>query len=96
MRDDFERKIRAAAIAGWWVVLFGAGLLILSWFAYLAAMAAQPAWLSSLWGPNLDWAYVQHVWFWALAIFKVGVWIMALTALWLTLWARQLRKSSGS
>jgi hypothetical protein len=94
MNDVFERRVRAAAVAGWWVVLFAAGLLLLSWIAYLVVIPAQPAWFLSLWGPNLDWAYVQNTWFWALVIFKMSVWLMALVVLWLTLWARQLRKSA--
>jgi hypothetical protein len=92
MNNVFERRVRAAAVAGWWVVLFAAGLLLLSWIAYLVVIAAEPAWFSSLLGPQLDWAFVQRIWFWALVVFKMSVWLMALVALWLTLWARQLRK----
>ena len=95
MNDVFERRVMASAVAGWWVVLFGAGLLLVSWVAYLIVIQAQPAWFISLWGPNMAWSDVQIIWFWALAIFKTGVWIMALFVLWLTLWARQLRKSLG-
>jgi hypothetical protein len=92
MSDVFERRVRAAAVAGWWVVLIAAALLLLSWIAYLVVIAAEPAWLLSLLGPQLDWAFVQKIWFWALVVFKMSVWLMALVALWLTLWARQLRK----
>jgi len=48
-----------------------------------------------MWGPNFDWAFVQTVWFWAIAVLKFIVWLMVLIALWLTLWARQLRKGSN-
>jgi hypothetical protein len=92
MDDDFERKVRAAAVAGWWVVLAAAGLLLVSWVAYLVVIPARPEWLLSLWGAELSWQYVQNVWFWALVIFKVSVWLMAMAALWLMLWARQLRR----
>jgi hypothetical protein len=92
MNDDFERKVRAAAVAGWWVVLAAAGLLLVSWIAYLVVIPARPEWLLVLWGPDLNWQYVQNVWFWAIATFKVIVWFMAMVALWLTLWARQLRR----
>jgi hypothetical protein len=54
MNDAFERRVRAAAVAGWWVVLVAAGLLLLSWIAYLVAIPAQPAWFLPLWGPNLE------------------------------------------
>ena len=86
------RHSKAAAIAGWWVVLIATGLLVLSWVAYLIIISAQPPWLLSMWGPDLSWTYIQNVWFWAIVAFKLIVWVMALAALWLTLWARQLRK----
>jgi hypothetical protein len=92
MNDPFERRVRAAAVAGWWVVLVAAIFLTVSWLAYLAVMSARPDWLLLLWGPDISWAYVQNVWFWAVVTFKLIVWAMALVALWLTLWARQLRK----
>ena len=72
---DFERKVHAAAMAGWRVVSVAAGLLIVSWLAYLAIIPAQPEWLMALWGPNLDWQFVQQVWFWAIVMFKVAVWL---------------------
>ena len=92
MIDEFERRVRAAAVAAWCVVLFAAGLLIFSWLAYLALTSAQPAWLLSMCGPNISWTDIQSVWFFAIVTFKMIVWLMVLTALWLTLWARQLRK----
>jgi hypothetical protein len=48
-----------------------------------------------MWGPNLDWTFVQMVWFWAVAVLKFIVWLLVLANLWLTLWARQLRKLAG-
>jgi hypothetical protein len=96
MNDDFQRRVRAAAMAGWCTVVVGAGLVILSWLAYLAVLSARPSWLLSLWGPDLDWGYVQNVWFRAIVIFKMVVWLMALVALWLTLWARWLRAPGRS
>src|SRR4051812_35548672 len=92
MSDPFERKVRAAAVAGGWGVLTAAGFLALLWLLYLAVMAARPAWLLTPWGPGVDWPFVQGVWFWAAAAFKFCVWLMAFAALWLTLWARRLRK----
>jgi hypothetical protein len=95
MNDAFEKRVKAAAVAGWWVVLIAAGFLVVQWIAYLLVMNARPAWIISMWGPDFTWSFVQNVWFWAVAIFKMCVWVMALAALWLTLWARQLRKQAG-
>ena len=85
MTDHFERNVRAAAVAGWWVVLVAAGLFMVSWLGYLYIVPARPAWLLSLWGPDVSWEFVANVWFWGVAAFKLIVW--------LTLWARQLRKT---
>jgi hypothetical protein len=91
MNDAFEKRVRAAAVAGWWVVLIAVAFIAVQWIAYLAVMETRPAWLPSLWGPNLHWAFVQMVWFWAVAVMKFVLWLMVLMTLWLTLWARQLK-----
>lgn len=95
MNDVFEKRVKAAAVAGWWTVLVAVGFITLVWVIYLAVMSARPAWLLAMWGPGIDWAFVQTVWFWAIAVLKFIVWLMVLIALWLTLWARQLRKRLG-
>ncbi len=96
MNDIFEKRVRAAAVAGWWSVLIAVAFITLVWILYLAAMAARPAWLLSMWGPGTDWALVQKVWFWAIVFLKFVLWLMTLAVVWLTLWARQLRKRAGS
>jgi uncharacterized membrane protein (Fun14 family) len=92
MNDPFERKVQAAAVAAWWVVLIGVAVVVVQWLAYLAVISARPAWVMSLWGPGVDWPFVQTVWFWGIATLKFIVWLLVLIALWLTLWARRLRK----
>jgi hypothetical protein len=93
MNDGFERKVRAAAVAGWWVVLCAYALLLVTWGAYLAIVSARPAWLLRLWGQgDVSWAFMQTVSLWFLGVFKLSIWLLILVVLWLTLWARQLRK----
>ena len=94
MNDVFEERVKAAAVAGWWTLLIAVGFIVLQWLIYLAVMEARPAWLLAMWGPGVDWDFVQSVWFWAIAFLKFVVWLMALAAIWLTLWARQLRKQA--
>jgi hypothetical protein len=93
MNDTFEKRIRAAAVAGWWVVLIAFGFVTLQWLVYLVVMSTHPAWLISLWGPAIEWPFVQNVWFWFVAAFKFCTWLLVLAVLWLTLWARQLRRT---
>jgi len=92
MNDSFEKKVRAAAVAGWWVVLVGIGFVTLIWLMYLAVMSYQPGWILAMFGPGITWPLVQNVWFWAAAGFKFCIWLLTFVVLWLTLWARQLRK----
>lgn len=95
MNDVFEKRVRAAAVAGWWTLLIAIAFLNFLWIVYLLVMSAHPAWLLSWCGPNITWSFLQTVWFWAIAILKVCVWLLALVVLWLTLWARQLKKREG-
>jgi hypothetical protein len=92
MNGVFEKRVKAAAVAVWWTLLIDVGFILIQWIMYLLVMSARPAWALSLWGPGTTWSFVQTVWFWGIVIMKFCVWLLALVALWLTLWARQLRK----
>jgi hypothetical protein len=92
MNDSFEKKLRAAAVAAWWVVLIGYAPLTLSWGVYLALVSVRPAWMRAMWGPDVTWDFMQTVSLWFLGIFKLFLWFLFLVALWLTLWTRQLRR----
>jgi hypothetical protein len=94
MNEVFENRVRAAAVAGWWTLLIGAGFLVLQWLAYLFVMSTRPTWLPSLWGSGIGWDTVQTVWFWGMALIKLCLWLLAFVVIWLTLWARQMRKRS--
>ena len=54
MNDSFEQKVRAAAVAGWWVVLFAYVLLTAVWSVYLILVSARPAWLLAMWGQAMS------------------------------------------
>ncbi len=92
MNDPFEKKVRAAAVAAWWVVLLGYALLTLTWLIYLAIVTTRPGWLLAMWGHEVTWDFMQVVSLWFLGVFKLFLWFLILVALWLTLWAKQLRK----
>jgi uncharacterized membrane protein YhaH (DUF805 family) len=95
MNDAFEQRVKAAAVAGWWVVLITVAFITLQWIIYLIVMSARPAWFLSMWGPGTNWSFVQQVWFWAIVVLKFILWLMILVVIWLTLWARRLRKADG-
>lgn len=92
MNDVFTTRVRAAAVAGWWTLLVGVAFITLAWLAYLCMMTTRPACVLSLWGPNVNWADIQHISLWAITVFKLALWLLALLVIWLTLWARQLKK----
>ena len=95
MNDDFERKVKGAAVAGWWTVLVAAAALLLQWVAYLVVMSSRPAWVLSLWGSGVSWPEMQHLWLLATVVLKILVLVLSILSLWLTLWVRQLRKGRG-
>ncbi len=95
MNDVFEKRVRAAAVAGWWTLLIAVGFLLIQWIMYLLVTSARPPRLLWMWGPDTAWSFVQTVWFRSLAIAKICLWPFALAILWLTLWARQLRKRAN-
>ena len=93
--DDvrFLSRVQAAAAAAWWTLLIAWAVLMVQWLLYLLLMQARPAWVVGLWGPGETWETIRPVWFNALLLFKLGLVPVALAAIWLTLWARQLRKA---
>src|SRR6516165_5165047 len=65
MNDTFEKKVRAAAVAGWWVVLIAYAFLFVVWGVYLGLMSARPEWLLTMWGHGeVNWGLVQTVSLW--------------------------------
>jgi hypothetical protein len=96
MSDNFETRLRRAAIAGWWTLLIAAGVFLIQWITYLLVVPAEPAWVLRLWGPGASWQEVRTVWFWFMVIFKVTLMAAAFVLVWLSLWARGLRKGGAA
>src|SRR3970040_543490 len=96
MSESFESRLHCAVIAGWWTLLIAPGLFLLQWVVSLIVVPAQPGWVLAFWGPGADWQQVRTLWFWFLAGYKVVLLVVAFVLLWLTLYARQLRKTTGA
>ena len=91
--DDFETRLRAAARAAWWVFVISLILTIVGWLGYLALGAG---WLDGLiklglYGP-VSHGKLVYVTLWYVGLFKIIVLCLFLGALFLTLWARLLRR----
>lgn len=95
MNDLFFKRVRAAAIAGWWTVLILWGVLTLTWFNYLGIMSARPSWMLALCGPDVSWTELETIVLWIIAVFKLCGWLAVFAVIWLTLWSWQLRKGAG-
>jgi len=59
--SEFEKKVRAAAVATWWTVLVGYALVTLTWLVYMALVTARPEWLLTLWGHAVTWDFMQTI-----------------------------------
>lgn len=94
MNEDFAKKVRSAAVAGWWTLLIASLFLLVQWIVYLVVMRCHPAYMLRFWGAgDVSWPFIQTLWLWITAIFKMIIWVLALVVIWLSLWARGLRKS---
>ncbi len=92
MDQIFTKKVRAAAVAGWWTLLIAYCILLIQWLAYLVIMTKQPTGIVCLWGEGVTWTEIRAIWLWAMVAFKLSIGMMIFVVIWLTLWARQLAK----
>lgn len=92
MDDLFSKKIRAAAVAGWWTLLIAYCILLIQWLAYVLIMTQQPESMFCLWGMGVTWQEIRTIWLWAMVAYKLCVAMILFVVIWLTLWARQLAK----
>jgi hypothetical protein len=95
MDEIFTRKVRSAAVAGWWTLLIAYCILLIQWFAYVLIMSRQPAGILCIWGAGATWPEIRTIWLWAMVAYKLGVGMMLFVVIWLTLWARQLAKKKN-
>lgn len=86
----FHKKVRSAAVAGWWTLLVAWLLGAVSWGAYLAAWHYRPGWMTWLWGGS-SWEDMRTVTIWMFAAFKLIIWTIFLAALWLSIWSCKLK-----
>jgi hypothetical protein len=96
MDTAFENRLRAAVSAGWRVLLIEAGFLTLVWLIYLAVISAHPAAMLALWGPDVSWSTVATISLWAVAVFKVALWLQGALLLWAWMWASMLRRRGAA
>ena len=93
MDDSFTKRVGSAAAAGWWTVVVWAIWLTAAWLVWLWVLHARPGWVLTLWGGgDLGWSRVQSITLTFMAVAKLILMAAVLAALWLTLWARRLKR----
>ena len=92
--ESLAKRVRAAAVAGWWTVIIMAVIMAAQWLVVLAFLQHRPAWLLSLWGGGeLDWPGVHVIMLYFFGAFKLILFAAVIIVIWLTLWARRLKKA---
>jgi hypothetical protein len=92
MYDLFTKRVRAAAIAGWWTVLIVALVGLAQWVLYLYYASSQPVWMARFWGEGVSWEMVLGTWLWMMVALKIITWVLLIAVIWLSLWARRLAR----
>lgn len=86
-------KIRTAASAAWWTLLLATLLISAIWLIYVWMVNQRAAWMQGLWAPGMTWETVGPYALWGVTVFKVFLWMLLTAAIWLSLWARGLKKA---
>jgi hypothetical protein len=87
------KRVRSAAVAGWWTILVIVGLMTAQWFFVLMILDAKPDWLLKLWGGGeLDWPTVHTIVLWFFTVFKLMMFGFVIAVIWLTLWSSRLKR----
>lgn len=86
----FHKKVRSAAVAGWWTLLVAVLLGVFSWTGYLVLWRFRPDWMAPLWG-GASWEDVQSVTLSMFATYKLITWMIFLVTLWLSIWSCKLK-----
>ncbi|MGC9976075.1 MAG: hypothetical protein ABSC57_05085 [Syntrophales bacterium] len=95
MDEIFTKRVRSAAVAGWWTFLIFYCILLIQWLAYVLIMPKHSAGVLWIWGEGVTWPEIRTIWLWAMVAFKLCIGMMLFVIIWLTLWARQLAKKKN-
>lgn len=93
MDDIFAKRVKAAAISGWWVCLILTVVIAIQYLSVLYLFSSKPTWFLDLL-LGVDWTFAQKLCLSVIVIFKLLLWTLLIATLWATLWARSLAKSS--
>jgi len=88
--SDLVGPLRAAMRAGWWTLLIGALLIIVSWLMRWVVLRWELRWLEHLWGASI--AEMARIWLGAIVFCKLILFVGFLACIFLTIMVRELSK----
>jgi len=94
MSEPLEKRIRAAAGATWMLLLILVIWMTVTYVLWLGLVYTRMEWVRTLWGGDVTWSEMQWVTLWFFGAFKLGLFAVLAVAIWLTLFARRLRKAA--
>lgn len=95
MNEPLVKRVRDAAWATWMVLAILAVWMTVAYFFWLAVLHYRMEWVRFLWGGrDLTWSEMQWITLWFFGGFKLGLFAVLAAAIWLTLFARRLRRAA--
>jgi len=93
MSDVFAKRVSAAAGAGWWTLLVFVIWYVLAWIMAWVLMRSEPQWVLDMLGARaLTWEKVSTIYLWFFGALKTLVFLGLIVVVWLSLWARRLKR----
>lgn len=92
MNDAFAIRVRAAATALWWTVLIAVLWVMAMWLLWMGLLHSRPDFVIWAMGGSVTGDQVHWVMIVAIMVARFFVLILILTAIWLSFWARRLRR----
>ena len=90
--DAFGKRVRTAAVAGWWTIIIGVIWMTAGWFVMMWILTVKPGWVLTVWGNIITWDDAQTLTLWIFSAFKLIFFVMILLTIWLTIWGKELKK----
>jgi len=92
---NFETRVRCAAAAGWWTTLIGVIWMMVGWCFWIALPHCPTLrrWVECMWGGVKIDDVLSTVWLF-FGAFKIILFIFLLVSIFLTIWARRLKKAA--
>jgi hypothetical protein len=88
----FVRRLAAAARAAWWTFLIGVGLATAQFLAYAALSHCEAAWSGMAGFMQTEPQVLRHLFLRFMFAVRLGLVVVAMGAIFLSLWACRLRR----